>query len=444
VIEISSGLRIPADDAGASLSINLRHISKNQSFCLNFAISTAAKNIMNLDPDRPPIRILHVLGQMNRGGAETWLMHILRNIDRNIFQMDFLVSTTDVGAYDEEIRALGGRVIPCTGITTNPLKYAQKFKQILREHGPYHVVHSHIHHYSGYILRLAHEAGIPIRVCHSHLDSTPLEAKAGWLRRLYLKLMRSWIDRHATIGLGCSDLAIADLFGADWNNDPRWQIYYCSIDLTPFRAAVDPASIRAELGIPAQAFVIGHVGRFQEQKNHTFLLDIFAEVLNQQPQAYLLLVGDGPLQATIEQQAVAQGIRHRTIFAGVRPDVPNLMRGAMDVFVMPSLCEGLPLVGIEVQAAGLRSFLSEAITPEVCVVKPLVTRLSLSQPAASWAADICRSQQQSSIDQAEALTIVQQSPFNIPVGVAKLSDIYGGVPSAPVGVKMGTLDRAPI
>ena len=398
---------------------------------------------MNRTPDRPPIRILHVVGTMDRGGAETWLMHILRNIDRKIFQMDFLVNTTSSCAYDDEIRALGSRIIPCTG-PSNPIKYAPKFKQILREYGPYNIVHSHIHHYNGYILRLAHQAGIPIRVCHSHIDSTALEAKSGWLRRLYLKLMDGWIDRYATIGLGCSDVASADLFGDRWKEDSRWQSYYYSIDLTPFEKAIDTASIRAELGIPAHAFVVGHVGRFHEQKNHPFLLDIFVEVLKQEPQAYLLLVGEGSLRPKIEQQVSDRHIGHRTIFAGVRPDVPSVMRGAMDVFVMPSLCEGLPLVGIEVQAAGLPAFLSEAITAEVCIVKPLVTRLSLSQPASIWADEILRSQHESSIDRTEALTIVQQSPFNIPVGVANLMKIYSSAQVENTPMQMGTLNKAPI
>ena len=120
------------------------------------------------------------------------------------------------------------------------------------------------------------------------------------------------------------------------------------------------------------------------------------------------------------------------------------MRGAMDVFVMPSLCEGLPLVGIEVQAAGLPAFLSEAITAEVCIVKPLVTRLSLSQPASIWADEILRSQHESSIDRTEALTIVQQSPFNIPVGVANLMKIYSSAQVENTPMQMGTLNKAPI
>ena len=381
----------------------------------------------NPDSNHIPIRILHIIGQMNRGGAETWLMHILRNIDREKFKIDFLVTTTEPGAYDDEIRALGSRIIPCTN-PSQPWSYSPKFKQILREYGPYDVIHAHIHYFNGYVLRLAHQAGIPIRISHSHLDSTPLEAKSKLPRRLYLQLMKSWIDRHASIGLGCSELANADLFGANWKNDPRWQIYYCSIDLTPFdRSSVDSAEqkiVRAELGIPERAVVIGHVGRFQEQKNHTFLVDIFAEVLKREPQAYLLLIGEGPLRPQIERQVLQLGLQHRTIFAGSRSDVPRLMLGAMDIFVLPSLCEGLPLVGIETQAAGLPAILSEAITPEICIVNSLIERLSLASSTAIWAEEILKSCRKYSIDRLEALKIVQQSPFNIPVGIAELTKIY--------------------
>ncbi len=386
-------------------------------------MNLAVVSVASPKENRPPIRILQVVGMMNRGGAETWLMHILRNLDREKFHIDFLVGTTAPCAYDDEIRSLGSRIIPCMG-AANPLTYGGKFNQILREYGPYDVIHGHIHHYNGVILRCAERAGVPIRVCHSHIDSSPLEAKAGWLRRAYLNLMKTWIGRHATVGLGCSEVASANLFGSNWQTDPRWQLYYCGIDLDPFTLVPDCQSVRRELGIPKDAFVIGHVGRFQEQKNHEFLVEIFAEILDREPQAYLLLLGEGPLRPAIEQQVSAKQLQHRTLFAGSRPDVPRVMLGAMDAFVMPSLCEGLPLVGIEVQAAGLPSFLSEAITPEVCVVEPLVEYLSLSQSAASWADAILRARERVPLGQSEALECVRQSPFNIQVGVPKLTNIY--------------------
>lgn len=371
-----------------------------------------------------PIRILHVVGGMNRAGVETWLMHILRHINRDRFQMDFLVHTDKPCVYGDEIRALGSKIIPCLS-PSNPWLYARNFKQILRKHGPYDVVHSHIHHFSGYVLWLAKQAGVPVRIAHSHIDSSPLEAKAGWRRRLYLAGMKTLINRNATLGLGCSHIANLDLFGHDREADFHSHILYYGIDLTPFQESIDTAKVRTELDIPADAFVVGHVGRFQEQKNHRFLLEIFAEVAKREPQSYLLLVGEGPLRSSIEQQAFQMGLRNRIIFAGSRPDVYKLMLGAMDVFLFPSLCEGLGLVLIEAQAAGLPCLISDVIPEEADVVHPLIQRLSLLRPANVWSdAGLAAQSKKLAIPQCEALDIIAQSDFDIQTSLNKLSDFY--------------------
>ncbi|MBR8834773.1 MAG: glycosyltransferase family 1 protein [Stigonema ocellatum SAG 48.90 = DSM 106950] len=370
------------------------------------------------------IRILHVVGGMSRGGIETWLMHILRYIDRQNFQMDFLVHTEQPCAYDDEIYTLGSKIIPCLH-PSRPWMYAHNFKRILCEYGPYDIVHSHVHHFSGYVLRLAEKAGVPVRIAHSHLDSSPLEAKAGLQRHLYLTLMKDLIARHATNGLGCSYLATLDLFGQNWKADPRWHILYYGIDLTPFREPINVVEVRSEFNLPADAFVIGHVGRFDPQKNHQFLLKIFALVASKEPQAYLLLVGEGPLRETIEQQALKIGVANRIIFAGSRPDVPRLMHGAMDVFLFPSLCEGLGLVLIEAQAAGLPCIFSDVVPQEADVVKPLMKRLSLSQSVSDWAVELLAWRNQVSQNvQNDGLKFIEGSPFNIETSVKQLEKIY--------------------
>lgn len=372
-----------------------------------------------------PIRILHVVGAMVRGGIETWLMHVLRHIDRDRFLMDFLVLTTKPGDYDEEIRALGSQIIPCPLHRWNPWSYAVNFKRILREYGPYDIVHSHPHHFSGYVLRLAKQAGVPVRIAHSHNDSSLLQAKAGFYRHLYFTVTKHWIDRYATLGLGCSHPAVAALFGANWERDRRWEVFYYGIDLTAFRDAIDPVAVRAELGIPADAFVIGHVGRFAQQKNHLFLLKIVAEVAKREPKTYLLLIGDGVLRPQIEQEVAQLGLADRVIFTGVRPDVSRLMRGAMDLFLFPSLYEGLPLVSLEAQATGLPCLFSDVITEEVDAIKPLMQRLSLSQPTSVWAdAVLARFRDASVIKQSEAMSVIEQSPFNIEKGIETLAKLY--------------------
>jgi glycosyltransferase involved in cell wall biosynthesis len=370
------------------------------------------------------LRILHVVGGMNRGGIETWLMHILRHIDRDRYQMDFLVHTSEPCAYDDEIRALGSKVIPCLN-SSRPWLYAHNFQRILNECGPYNIVHSHVHHFSGFVLRLAEKSGVPVRIAHCHNNSSPVEANANLQRRFYLNLMKALIKRHASLGLGCSQLAAADLFGSDWKVDPKWQLFYCGIDILPFQQPIDALKIRTQLSIPTNAFVIGHVGRFQEQKNHQFLLKIFAEVANRESQVYLLLLGEGPLRANIEQQALQMGISDRVIFAGSRSDIPQLMMGAMDVLLLPSLHEGLPIVGIEAQTARLPLIMSDVITDEFHKIEPLVIKIALSQPVEVWAnAVLAARNKRSKVATAECLTAMLNSEFNITNCIKILTKTY--------------------
>lgn len=374
--------------------------------------------------DRNSIRILHVVGGMDRGGIETWLMHILRHIDRDRFQMDFLVHTTKPCAYDDEIRALGSQIIPCLS-PSKPWLYARNFKRILREKGPYDVIHSHVHHFSGYVLRLAKQLGIHTCIAHSHNDTSAVEERALWYRRGYLTLTKMWIAHYASLGLGCSRKAAANLFGLDWQSDPRWQILYYGINLNPLRDRIDPVALRSELGIPSDAFVIGHVGRFAEQKNHLFLLEIAAEVAKHEPKMRLLLVGEGSLRPNIEQKVLQLGLSDRVIFTGSRPDVPHLMRGVMDVFLFPSLHEGLGLVLIEAQAAGLPCIFSNVVPEEANAIKPLVQRISLSQPVSEWVQGVLQHREmRSTITQSDGLAQVETSPFNIETSVKQLESIY--------------------
>ena len=244
--------------------------------------------------------------------------------------------------------------------------------------------------------------------------------------------MNLWIQRHATLGLAVSRQAAVSLFGANWSADPRWRISYCGIDLVPFRDHAHRAAVRGELKIPANAFVIGHVGRFDYQKNHKFLIEIFATLAQRQPEARLLLIGEGPLRPTIEERVASAGLQERVIFAGSRPDVPRLMTSAMDAFVLPSHFEGLPLVLLEAQAAGLPCLLADTVAEETTVNPALVRRLSLSQPSGAWCdelAALCRSLEDASRD--EALRVIEDSPFNIQTGVARLQEIYRGERHVP-------------
>jgi glycosyltransferase involved in cell wall biosynthesis len=315
----------------------------------------------------------------------------LKHIDRSKYQFDFLVHGTTPGAYDEEVKALGARIIPCLK-PSNPLQYAVNFRRILRQYGPFDCVHSHVHHFSGYVLMLACMMRVPMRVAHSHNDTRAIDHGSAFLRRAYLSAMEMLIGHFATAGVAVSGDAARSLFSESRKSDARFSLCPLGIDLRPFAQQVDPRQVRSELGLPQDAFVVGHVGRFVEQKNHRFLVEIAERLCKLEPKAIFLLVGDGPLKPEIEKLVRSRGLRERFVFTGVRPDVLRLMKGAMDFFLFPSLYEGLGLVLWEAQAAGLTCVISDSIPEEADVLKERVRRLSTMAQAENWALEILRTQ----------------------------------------------------
>ncbi|MCD6516234.1 MAG: glycosyltransferase [Candidatus Aminicenantes bacterium] len=374
------------------------------------------------------MKILHIVGKMQVGGVETWLMHVLRHIDRRKYQMDFVVHATEPGFYDEEIRNLGSRLYPCLDYR-HPFVYKKKLMQIFKEYGPFDIVHSHVFFYSGWVLRTAHQANIVGRIAHIHNDSPFLLKSRGFRYRLYSKLMRYFIRRHANLGIGVSQFALESFFGPNWSLDKRWNVLYCGIDLSPFyKKDKDRANIRHALGLDSCDIVVGHVGRFSynDQKNHKFWIQIAREIHKRNPRIKFLLIGDGPLRKDIEEQVYRYKMKDKFIFAGIRSDVPDLMKGAMDVFLFPSKYEGLPLTIIEAQAAGLPIVMSDIITREVDVVPELIKRVSLNASPGYWAEVVLDllDNRKSMPSPDEALCRVEKSSFNINKSVEGLLDFY--------------------
>ncbi len=365
-----------------------------------------------------PLRILHVIGVMDRGGTETWLLHILRNIDRKKLQMDFLVHTNEAGAYDAEIQALGGRVFHCP-YPESPIRYAKRFIEIARQYGPFDVIHSHLHHFSGFVLALARAARIPSRVSHSH-NYFPHTDNA-WARRVYRHVGTWFIDATCTHGLAASVQAASDLFGEKWSTDPRFEVLHCGIDMEPFLASADSVQVRSEFGFESRNLVVGHVGRFEQQKNHEFLIEIACRAVPQDSDVRFLLVGDGPLRPSLEAKVRRLGLTEHIVFAGSRADVPRLMLGAFDRFLFPSLHEGLGLALIEAQAAGLPCTISTDVPCEADVIPQLITRLPLSLSPEAWAFHILQDRTPTIPD---ALAQVVSSPFNIVTSARRLASVY--------------------
>jgi glycosyltransferase involved in cell wall biosynthesis len=236
--------------------------------------------------------------------------------------------------------------------------------------------------------------------------------------------MRALIRRYSTDGLACSNEAAKFLFGPQWKSDPRFRVFHCGINLEPFRTAPSRAEARRELGIPVDAPVVGHVGLFEPRKNHAYLLEVAREILKAGPDVHFLLVGDGPSRPRIEAMARDFGIAKNVVFTGQRPDVPRLMLSVMDVFAFPSIEEGLALVLIEAQAAGLPSLASEAIPSEAGVVPGAVEYVSLSEGPRSWAACLLRMLECARLEKVVALQTLEQTDFNIRHSCAELARIY--------------------
>jgi glycosyltransferase involved in cell wall biosynthesis len=364
-----------------------------------------------------PLRVVHVLGGMVRAGVETWLMNVLRRLDRRRFQLDLLVHAAGPCAYDDEARSLGARLISCPQ-PQRPWRYVPQLWRALRDNGPYDAVHSHVHHFSGVVLEVARQAGIRIRVAHSHIAL--LDRGSGPLRRLYLDAAGSWLRRNATAGFAASGMAAVELFGEDWRLDPRWSILPCGIDVGPFAAHPDRTALRRELGIPERALVLGHVGRFDAQKNHHLLVEIAAATARRRPDAHLLMIGEGPLRAEIAALAARLGVA--ATCTGSRPDIPRLM-AAMDVFVFPSRFEGLGVAMVEAQAAGLPVVASRVVPPEATVVPDAVVRLALDDRPERWAEAILAIPRP---DAARALAAVTASDFNLANNLDRLLRVYQG------------------
>ena len=324
------------------------------------------------------IRVLHIVTYMGRGGLETMLMNYYRKIDRTKVQFDFLVHREFEADYDEEIRELGGKIYHVSRLIPWSRKYKEELKNFFREHPEYQIVHVHQDCLSSVALQCAIECGVPVRIGHSHNSNQDKNIKY-LIKRYYMKK----IPRYATDLFACSHQAGQWMFGTD-----QYQILYNAIDAKKFQFSNKVRKeIRNKLGYLDEDVVIGHVGRFNPQKNHKFLIDIFKEYTKQNIHAKLLLIGDGSGKQKIQNKVDSLEIKDKVIFAGTCSNVNEILQ-AMDVFVFPSIYEGLGICIVEAQTAGLPCIITDTI-PNACIVnKKQVQKLSLKQSASEWAEKI--------------------------------------------------------
>ncbi|WP_077214403.1 glycosyltransferase family 1 protein [Bacillus dakarensis] len=318
-----------------------------------------------------PLRILHAVVNMNRGGAETLIMNLYRNIDKSRVQFDFL--TCKKGVFDEEITAMGGRIHRIPYVTDiGHFGYVKALNTFFSSHQDYKIVHSHMDKMSGLVLYAAKKAGIPIRIAHSHNTNS----EGGAVARAYKTYAGAFISKGANHLLACSELAANWLFLKRAN---KALILKNGIECDKFAFSSQVRNeVREELQLGHEHVVIGHVGRFNEQKNHLFLIDIFAKLLKEKPEAILIMAGDGPLREKVVEKVRSLNLTDHVKFLGIRSDINRLLQ-AFDFFVFPSFHEGLPVTLVEAQCAGLPCVISKEISKEVDLGLNLVEFASLSE-----------------------------------------------------------------
>ena len=303
----------------------------------------------------PPIRVLQVMPAMDAGGMETFVMNVYRTIDREQVQFDFLYHYDKPCFFDDEIQALGGRLFKTTVRQDNHLpRYLRELRALFAAHPEWRILHGHYSGFGMFYNTAARRAGVPVRVGHSH--NTAYEHN---LVGLLDRLMSSRFSAGLTDRFACSRQAGEMLFGS-----APFTVLPNGIDTAVF-AARDPrrrALLRGELGVADDEILLGHVGRFTAQKNHPGLLRIFAAAAKRMPRARLVLLGGGPAPYIEQMRALARdlGLGERVIFAGVRSNIQGFY-DAMDAFLLPSLFEGLPVVLVEAQTAGLPCFVADTI-----------------------------------------------------------------------------------
>lgn len=365
-----------------------------------------------------PLRVLQVIGAMDRGGAETLVMNLYRNIDRSKIQFDFLVNEKRECDFDSEIKELGGRLyyIPRYKIF-NYLHYKRECRKFFSNHR-YSIVHGHIGLPAAIYLNIAKQNG-SFTIAHSHRANFPVNPP-----ELAFRICSRSVRSVADYFIACSKQAGIDRFGKEIVHSPNYAELKNGIDINKMHYdQTARAVIRNELNIPLDTPVFGHVGRLTEVKNHKFLLDVFSEILNRKPESILLLCGRGELEKQLKNQAQELGISQSVKFLGVRDDIPKIL-SAVDVFLFPSLSEGLGLAVVEAQSSGLPCIVSTGV-PNSVRIREQTVFLDLSLGANTWASKAVKALDECDVStRNKAFLNAQVAGFDIKDSANWLSKLY--------------------
>lgn len=362
-----------------------------------------------------PIRILQVVTQMARGGLESRLMDIYRNIDRSRVQFDFYTFRLEKGIFDDEIINMGGKIYYNNSIESRLTNINKEFCDFLKANHKYKVVHAHMNQWCGLLLKSAKQASVPVRIAHSR---TALNSNN--LKNIMKNIIKISTKKYSTHMFAVSEKAGRWLFGNKAFKNGLVQVWPNGIEINKYKFDKNiRENKRKELKIEDDSFVIMHVGNFTYAKNHDFLIDIFNLVKKKQKNAKLVCVGGGNKES-IRQKVKKLEIIDDVLFLGSRNDVPDLLQAA-DIFLFPSIYEGLPGAVLEAQASGLPCIISDVISNEICITS-LVEQMSLKDSATIWANKVLEySEEHERKDMSQEMI---KAGFDIKEVSKKLEDFY--------------------
>lgn len=368
-----------------------------------------------------PIRVLQIVGRMDRGGIENFIMNIYRNIDREKVQFDFLAHYGREAAFNDEIRKLGGQIYEMPAIRDEThvyywriFKYRAALKRFFKQHNEYSIVHGQMTNTASIYMPIAKKYGVKTRIAHSHNS----HGKVGLLG-FVTNVLKKPVFKYVTDMFACSESAAYYFFPHKYVDAGKVTIVHNAIDAKMYRYNPEKRAVmRKEFNVEGK-LVIGCVGRFRTEKNQAFLLEVVKEAIELNPDAVLLFAGDGPLEDDVKQKAHEMNLEQYCIFLGMRSDVPDVMQ-AMDVLAMPSLFEGLPVTGIEAQASGLSVVASTGVTDEMNAIGK-VDFLELQAGAHVWARQLIA---RGAEEREDTFDLIRSSGYDINTTAPWLQDFY--------------------
>lgn len=359
---------------------------------------------------------------MGVGGVEQFIMNQYRVLASKNVVFDFCVYGDEENVYEKEIRSLGGSLIPHPLPNNSITSFSKKFRGTLRK-GKYDVVHCHQNFFSGIVMPLAKKEKVPVRIAHAHTTKDMSQDRK--IRQAYLMFMRWSIHRNATHQLGASPEACQFLFGKKAVEKDDAQFFPNAIVTSPFLTKTKPL-LRKKYGIPENAKLFGHIGRFKPSKNHLFLLSVFKKYREEDPTAHLILVGDGPDRLEIEKKVKALKLDSIVHFLGNRLDIAEILH-ELDLFLFPSLYEGLGISLIEAQAAGIKSVVSDVVPKEADLKMGLIDQAPLADED-QWITQIKKTLKKTIDPQIEhsayRKNVLATAGFDSEISALNLLDIY--------------------